>query len=195
MVFSFYRSAILSVQCMWRDEMQSILLILLLQLIYVPLLTLRTIFLVKNITSLAAIIGIAEMFIYVFGLSLVFNGDQSVLAMIVYAVGFGLGMFVGTRIEQKLAIGYVYVTINTQSRNAELIQVLRDSGFAVTIFVGEGRDSARYKYEILAKRNREKELFTIVEQLEPKAFVISYEPKSFKGGFLVERMKRKIENQ
>ena len=195
MVFSFYRSAILSVQSMWRDEMQSILLILLLQLIYVPLLTLRTIFLVKNITSLAAIIGIAEMFIYVFGLSLVFNGDQSVLAMIVYAVGFGLGMFVGTRIEQKLAIGYVYVTINTQSRNAELIQVLRDSGFAVTIFVGEGRDSARYKYEILAKRNREKELFTIVEQLEPKAFVISYEPKSFKGGFLVERMKRKIENQ
>lgn len=173
--------------------MKEIILILVLQLVYVPLLTLRTIFLVKNITSLAAIIGIGEMFIYVFGLSLVFSGEQSTLAMVVYAVGFGLGMFLGTRIEQKLAIGYV--TINTQSRNADMINILRDRGFAVTVFVGEGRDSARYKYEILAKRNREKELFGIVEELEPRAFIISYEPKSFKGGFLLERMKKKAQNR
>ncbi len=58
-------------------------------------LTLRTIFLVKNVTLLAAMFGMLEMLIYVFGLSLVFNGDQSILAMIVYAVGFGLGIFVG----------------------------------------------------------------------------------------------------
>ena len=39
----------------------------------------------------SAIFRMFEMLIYVFGLSLVFNGDQSLLAMIVYAVGFGLG--------------------------------------------------------------------------------------------------------
>lgn len=170
--------------------MLNILLILLLQLIYVPMLTLRTIFLVKNITFLAAVFGILEMLIYVFGLSLVFSGDQNLLAMIVYAVGFGLGMFLGTKIENKLAIGYVYVTINTQSKNQELIDTLRGNGFAITTYVGEGRDSDRYKYEILAKRNREKELFQLVESIEPKAFMISYEPKSFKGGFLVDRMKK-----
>lgn len=170
--------------------MYNILLILLLQLVYVPLLTLRTIFLVKNITFLAALFGIVEMLIYVFGLSLVFSGDQSLLAMIVYAVGFGLGVILGTKIENKLAIGYVYVTINTQNKNQELIDILRTNSFAVTTYIGEGRDSDRYKYEILAKRNREKELFQLVESIEPKAFIISYEPKSFKGGFLVDRMKK-----
>lgn len=170
--------------------MTNILLILVLQLIYVPLLTLRTIFLVKNLTFLAAMIGTLEILIYVFGLSLVFSGDQSFLAMIVYAVGFGLGIFLGTKIENKLAIGYVYVTINTQTKNHELINTLRSNGFAVTTYVGEGRDSERYKYEILAKRNREKELFELVNSIEPKAFIISYEPKSFKGGFLVDRMKK-----
>lgn len=170
--------------------MQNIILILILQLVYVPLLTLRTIFLVKNLTFLAAIIGTIEMLIYVFGLSLVFSGDQSLLAMIVYAVGFGLGIFLGTKIENKLAIGYVYVTINTQTKNQQLTDTLRSNGFAVTTYVGEGRDSDRYKYEILAKRNREKELFHLVESIEPKAFIISYEPKSFKGGFLVDRMKK-----
>lgn len=170
--------------------MQEILLILVLQLLYVPLFTLRTIFLVKNITVLAACIGIVEMLIYVFGLSLVFSGDQGILAMVVYAVGFGIGIIIGTKIEQRLAIGYIYVTINTQSRNKELTQNIRDEGFALTTYVGEGRDSERYKYEILTKRNREKELFQLVKFYEPNAFIISYEPKSFKGGFLVKRMKQ-----
>ena len=115
--------------------MTNILLILLLQLIYVPLLTLRTIFLVKNITFLAALFGILEMLIYVFGLSLVFGGDQSLLAMVVYAVGFGLGIFLGTRIENKLAIGYVYITINTQNKNQELIDTIRAHGFALTTYI------------------------------------------------------------
>lgn len=170
--------------------MQNIILILLLQLVYVPLLTLRTIFLVKNLTFLAAVVGILEMLIYVFGLSLVFSGDQSLLAMVVYAVGFGLGIFLGTKIENKLAIGYVYITINTQSKNQHLTDTLRSNGFAVTTYVGEGRDSERYKYEILAKRNREKELFDLVNSIEPKSFIISFEPKSFKGGFLVDRMRK-----
>lgn len=175
--------------------MQEILLILLLQLLYVPLFTLRTIFLVKNITVLAAIIGIVEMLIYVFGLSLVFSGDQGFLAMVVYAVGFGIGIIIGTRIEQKLAIGYIYVTINTQSRNEELMRAVREEGFALTVYVGEGRDSQRYKYEILTKRNREAELFQLVQMFEPNAFMISYEPKSFKGGFLVKRMKQHKTNK
>jgi len=171
--------------------MQSIFLFVILQLIYVPFLTLRTIFLVKNVTFLAALFGMVEMLVYVFGLSLVFNGEQSMLAMIVYAAGFGLGIFLGAKIERKLAIGYVYATINTQNKNEELVNFLRNEGFAVTIYIGEGRDSNRYKYEILTKRNRETELFQIVEHYEPNAFIISYEPKSFKGGFLLNRMKVK----
>ena len=170
--------------------MKEIILILLLQLAYVPLYTLRTIFLVKNITMLAALIGIVEMLIYVFGLSPVFSGDQGLLAMVVYSVGFGIGIIIGTFIEQKLAIGYIYVTINTQRHSEELIKIIREEGFALTAYVGEGRDSQRYKYEILTKRNREKELFTLVQHHEPNAFIISYEPKSFKGGFMVKRMKQ-----
>ena len=171
------------------DAMKEIILILILQLVYVPLYTLRTIFLVKNITLLASIIGIIEMLIYVFGLSLVFSGDQGLLAMIVYAVGFGIGIIIGTKIEEKLAIGYIYVTINLQSHNEELIKIVRDQGFAVTTYVGQGRDSERIKYEILTKRNRENELILLIQHHEPNAFIISYEPKSFKGGFLVKRMK------
>ncbi|MEH7085789.1 DUF2179 domain-containing protein [Neobacillus drentensis] len=169
--------------------MKEILLILLLQLIYVPIYTLRTIFLVKNITVLASILGIAEMLIYVFGLSLVFGGDQSIISMVVYAVGFGLGIILGTKLEQKIAIGYINVTVNTQEKNSSLIDTLRKNGFGVTLYTGEGRDSERYRMEILTKRNRENELIATVEKFEPNAFIISYEPRRFKGGFLLDRLR------
>lgn len=173
-----------------RCPMKEIMLILLLQLLYVPLLTLRTIFLVKNVTVLAAVVGIFEMLIYVFGLSLVFSGDQSLIAMIVYAVGFGIGIIFGTKVEQKLAIGYINLTVNTQTKNDELINTLRGNGFGVTLYIGEGRDSVRYQMEILTKRNREDEVIATVETFEPKALIISYEPRRFKGGFMLDRMKK-----
>lgn len=169
--------------------MKEIILILLLQLIYVPLLTLRTIFLVKNMSFRASFVGFLESLVYVFGLSLVFSGDQSTLAMFVYAVGFGIGLFVGGYIEKKLAIGYTTFLVNLMAKNEELIWNLRNEGFGVTVFEGEGRDSKRYRLDILTKRSREDELLDIIEKYEPKAFIISYEPSKFKGGFLVNSMK------
>ncbi|MEM4992719.1 DUF2179 domain-containing protein [Priestia sp. SB1] len=169
--------------------MKDILLILVLQLLYVPIYTLRTIFLVKNVTALAAILGVAEMLIYVFGLSIVFSGEQSLVQMVVYAVGFGIGIILGTMLENKLAIGYINVTVNTQQKNTELINMLRNNGFGVTVYTGEGRDSNRFRMEVLTKRNRENELIATVEHYEPKAFIISYEPRRFKGGFLLNRVK------
>lgn len=170
--------------------MINIILILLLQLIYVPLLTLRTIFLVKHMTIAAAILGIAESLVYVFGLSLVFSGDQGPLAMLVYALGFGLGIIVGGAVENKLAIGYNNFSVNLIQKNKELIDYLRNEGFGVTVYEGEGRDSKRYRLDILTRRNREDELLALIDKFEPRAFIVSYEPRRFQGGFLINSMKK-----
>jgi uncharacterized protein YebE (UPF0316 family) len=175
--------------------MSSIILIFALQLVYVPIMTLRTIFLVKNMSVAASSFGILEALIYVFGLSLVFSGHQSIAGMVVYAVGFGVGLYIGTRIENKLAIGYTTLVVNLLDNNEELIVILRNKGFGVTVFEGMGRDSKRYQLEILTKRNREHEAMNIIGDYEPKAFIISYEPRKFKGGFLVKAMKKNINRQ
>lgn len=175
--------------------MKQIILILLLQLTYVPLLTLRTIFMVKNMSVIASSIGFVEVLVYITGLSLVFNGEQNTLARIVYAGGYGLGIFVGGCIEQKLAIGYTTLVVYLASKNEQLISCLRNEGFGVTIFEGEGRDNKRYRLDILTKRNREKELLKLIEMYEPRAFIISYEPRRFKGGFLANTMKKRMKNR
>ena len=172
-------------------NLKDIILILLLQLIYVPCFTLRTIFLVKNLTIPASILGFMEALIYVFGLSIVFNGNQSFAGLLVYALGFGMGILIGTKIEQKLAIGYTTFNVNLPQKNEELIQDLRQAGYGVTVFKGEGMTSVRYKLEILTKRNLEADLIKIIEEYEPNAFVISYEPRRFIGGYILKNMKKR----
>ncbi|OLO39180.1 hypothetical protein BTR23_08985 [Alkalihalophilus pseudofirmus] len=172
--------------------MQNIILIFVLQIILVPLLTLRIIFVVKNQTGTATAFGFLEALVYVFGLSIVLSGEQNLAEMITYALGFGVGIFLGGKIENKLAIGYTTLAVNLLHHNDELINTLRNEGFGVTIFEGKGRDGIRYHLEILTKRNREDEVITIIQEFEPRAFIISYEPRKFSGGYLVKGMKKSL---
>lgn len=110
--------------------------------------------------------------------------------MLVYALGFGIGIIIGGFIEEKLAIGFNSFEVNLLEKNTELIDKLRTKGFGVTVYDGEGRDSKRYRLDILTKRNREDELLEIIDQYDQKAFIVSYEPRRFKGGFLVNSMKK-----
>lgn len=171
--------------------MSKLLLIVLIQLIYVPLLTLRTITMVKNLKMLTALFGFLEAFTYVFGLAIVLSGEQNTIEMMVYALGFALGLFVGVFVEQKMAIGFVTVSVNINHPNNKLVDELRSLGYGVTVYQGEGRDGDRFRMEILTRRRREKELNRIIDHYEPAAFIISYEPKTFKGGYLSEMMKRR----
>ncbi len=170
--------------------MGEIILILVLQLVYVPILAIRTIFMVKKMTAMASVLGMLEALIYVFGLSLVFSGDQSTVAMVVYAVGFSLGIILGGYIEEKLAVGYSVFRINIEDHNEAFIAFLREEGYGVTVYKGEGRTSPRYELSVLIPRNKEKALIAVTKEYEPNAFVICYEPKRFLGGFMLKNMKK-----
>lgn len=172
--------------------MRDIVLILILQLMYVPMLALRTISMVKKLKILTAFFGFLESIIYVFGLAIVLTGDQTLVGMLVYALGFSLGLIVGIKVENKIAIGYMSLAVNIKHKNQELIDALRERGYGVTVFDGEGRDGTRYRLDILTRRSQEPELMKIVEYFEPFAFVLAYEPARFKGGFMEVMMKKQL---
>lgn len=174
-----------------ESKVKDIILVLVLQLIYVPTFTLRTIFLVKGLRMQAAFLGLLEALIYIFGLSIVFNGEQNVVVMIVYAIGFGLGIIIGSMIEEALAIGYTTIQVILTNKNMNLVDQLRKDGYGVTVYEGEGIEAIRYKLEVLTKRNQEEGLYDMIQQFEPNAFIIAYEPKTFKGGFLLKAMKKR----
>lgn len=170
--------------------MSKLVLIIIVQLIYVPLLTLRTISMVKKHRIAAMCFGFTESLVYVFGLAIVLKGESSVIEMVVYALGFALGLFVGINVEEKLAIGYTSIHVNINHENKELVDNLREMGHGVTVYDGQGKEGLRRRIDILTQRKREQELLQYIISQEPDAFIIAYEPKLFRGGYLMQVLRR-----
>jgi len=168
--------------------MQLILTIIGINVVYVSMYTLRMIFVIKGKKVLAAILSVFEVFVYMSGLGIVLKNLDNPWNLAAYCIGFGLGVYIGGRIEEYLALGYVTVQVTVDCFELELSTKLRDYGYGVTSWLADGKDGPRLVMQVLAKRCNERKLLDILAQLSPKAFVISYEPKNFKGGFWIKRI-------
>ena len=144
------------------------------------------IFVIKGMRLLASMISMFEVGVYLTGLTIVLKNLDSPINIAAYCIGYGAGVYIGSRIEQHLALGYVDVQIIVDSVDCRLPDMLREKGYGVTSWNAEGRDGARLVLHVLAKRNNEKNLIKLLNQISPNAFVISYEPKHFIGGFLTK---------
>lgn len=169
------------------------IIIFIAQLLYVPILTLRTIMMVKSQKERAAGLGILEGVIYVVAVGLVLSDLSNYYNMAAYALGFGAGLYIGAYIEEKLAIGYVSIEANIPHQNTELVKHLREVGFSVSTSSVDGITAERYVLNCTARRDREKEFYRIIESYEQSAFVASFEPRSFKGGYITKGMSKRRE--
>lgn len=167
-----------------------VLIILTINIVYVSFFTIRMILTLKGQKYLAAALSSIEVIIYIVGLGLVLDNLDQIQNLIAYAVGYALGVLVGTKIEEWLALGYVTVKVITNRYDESLPDKLRDEGFGVTSWMGEGRDGPRLMMEILARRKTQQELYNKIIAFDSKAFIISHEPKHFRGGFWVRGLKK-----
>jgi uncharacterized protein YebE (UPF0316 family) len=170
---------------------QFVLLIMAINITYVSLTTIRFILMIKGLREYAAALSVVEVFVYIMGLSIILKNLDSYWNIAAYCIGYGMGVYLGSRIEEWLALGYITAEVITDSVNEDFPEMLRESGFGVTSWVGEGRDGMRLVMLVLAKRNRQKELLKIVDHACPGAFVVFAEPKYFRGGFWTGGLGRK----
>jgi len=72
---------------------------------YVTLSTIRLLLTMKGYRFIAPVVSMFEIIIYVLGLSLVLDSLDNPINLIVYALGFAIGIGVGIKIEDKMALG------------------------------------------------------------------------------------------
>ncbi|WP_404451311.1 DUF2179 domain-containing protein [Virgibacillus necropolis] len=165
-------------------------IILIINVIYVSLYTLRMILTLKGRQYIAAFISMFEIVVYVIGLGLVLDNLDEIQNIIAYALGFGIGVIVGSKIEEKLALGYITVNVISSDPNIEFTRKLRDKGYGVTSWFAYGMDGDRLAMQILTPRKYELKLYETIKTIDPKAFTISYEPKQIVGGFWVKQVRK-----
>ena len=161
----------------------TLLMIFALQIIYVTTLTLRQIFTLKGYRYLAALLSSIDIFIYVVGFKIVLDNLRDPLALIVYCASYGLGILLGIRIEEKLALGYVNMQIVT--KRGDLAERLRENGYGVTTWKALGIGGENAMLSIIIHRKNQDRLYQTVTGIDPEAFVVAMDAKHFRGGFLM----------
>lgn len=165
-------------------------IILIINIVYVSFFTIRMILTLKGRRYLAAMISTVEVVIYVVGLGLVLDNLNEIQNLVAYAVGYGIGVIVGMKIEEKLALGYITVNVITTEQDIDLPSILREKGYGVTNWAANGLEGDRMAMQILTPRKYELKLYQTIKERDPKAFIISYEPKTIHGGFWVKTVRK-----
>ena len=116
------------------------LFIFLLRIVDVSLATLRMLLAVRGIKMVAPIIGFFEVLVWVVAVGTVIQHLDSPLHLVGYAGGFATGTFVGLLIEERMALGMASIRIVSRFGGVELAEALREQGYGVTEFSGQGKE-------------------------------------------------------
>ena len=166
------------------------LLIFLLRIVDVSLATIRMLLAVRGVKYVAPIIGFFEVSIWLIAVGTAIQHLDSPLHLVGYAAGFAMGTLVGMTIEEKMAFGMATVRIVSQHGGVELAEALRDRGFGVTEFAGQGREGrVEVVYAVLRRRDL-RYVFQEVGTWDPQAFVTVEEPRAIHRGWLMDKRRK-----
>jgi len=144
--------------------------------------TLRIIYVSRGIKILAASIGFFEVLIWLFAITQIFKNLTNPLYYVAYAGGFAMGNFIGILIEERMAIGTVFVRIITQKNASELIELLKNEGYGITHIDAQGAVGPVKIILTIVKRKNIEHVLEIIRSNNPQAFFTVEDVRSVREG-------------
>lgn len=96
--------------------------------------------------------------------------DISISMVLIFSVGSLLGSYIGSILEEKMAIGNNMLICITQKQMSE---ILRQNGYIITKVEGYGKDSKKEVLFVILKRNQNKDLISLIRSLDQEAIIVS----------------------
>lgn len=147
------------------------ILIFLARISDVSLGTLRTILMITGHRTLAVVLGVAEVTIWILALGGVMNYLSHPLAIVAYAAGFGAGVLVGMLLEEKLALGYRIVRVISNLADVDVSSLLRAEGYRVTRVDGSGMSGPVEIVFAVIRRKQLTHIRNLIKVHAPEAFL------------------------
>jgi uncharacterized protein YebE (UPF0316 family) len=146
-------------------------LIFILRSLDVGIATVRIVVLGRGRRGLAASLGFIEAIIWVVAVARVLDGIDDPARMIAFAAGFGIGTYMGSIVEEWLAIGQAVVRIVAPVDSPKVAPHLRDLGFGATVFNGDGLEGEVRLTLCVVERKSLGEVSRVIRQVNPAAYV------------------------
>ncbi|SHE77683.1 DUF2179 domain-containing protein [Clostridium fallax] len=155
------------------------------KIIEVSLTTIRTVMITRGEKLIASVIGFFEVVIWLLIVGDVLEGIQDdPWKMLAYALGFACGNYIGSIIEEKLAIGLLTINVIVSEKDGKaMMNLLRNAGLGVTILDASGLKENKKVLIIHAKRKRKDEIISLIENSNIKAVISVTDTKTVYGGY------------
>lgn len=156
------------------------------KIIEVTIGTMRVILITKGYRKPGTVLAIFEILLWVFIASRVIMGIVDYpMKGIVYSIGFAFGVYIGSLLETRLAVGkiLIYVIVDHDSGKS-LTEMLRSLGHGVTALDAHGKDQKRMVLMIFANRKNKQTIIDVIESLNEKAVIVANEVSILHGGYV-----------
>ena len=163
------------------DFLYGMMFIMVSRIADVSLGTIRTLMVVKGHKYQAAIIGFAEVTIWVIAIRFIMQNLDNFWNIAGYSVGFATGTMLGITIEERFGKGFIQMYVVSRYFADKIADNLRASKIGVTILPGEGRRGGIAILVIILPAKRKKEVIKIVEAMDPKAFISIHTAIPYRG--------------
>jgi uncharacterized protein YebE (UPF0316 family) len=156
------------------------------KIIEITIQSLKTCMMVKGQRLKAAMLGFVECMIWGLVISTIVTtlGDDYLL-LVFYCFGYAVGLFLGSTIENKIAIGTSNLELIANDENTELITAyLKEKDMGYTVLDGRGsKDKMNMIFIVLARKEAPKVLKDIRRICDNKVFVAVSEVSKYAGGY------------
>lgn len=162
-----------------------LLLILGAKAIEVTLGTLRIILVSKGYRKEGTFLALIEIILWVFIASTVINGmAEAPIKGIMYSFGFAFGVYLGSLIESKIAMGKIMIQIITNQENAHNLELtIRKAGMGLTTWDAHGKESDKVVFLTIGNRKNSDKLLNLIAETDPTAVVAIHDATILKGGY------------
>lgn len=146
--------------------------------------TLRLIVVANGKKFMGAILqGIASLvWVCVIGVVVV-DITSDPLKVIVYALGSAFGSYIGSLLEEKMALGSnMLLAIVDKSLEEVITTTIRNENYAVTVLDGKGKEKERSILMIMVARKKRKHITSIIKKIDDSAMIISETAATINGG-------------
>ena len=162
------------------------LLVCVAKIIEISIQSLKTCMMVKGQRLKAAGLGFVECTIWGLVISTIIGtlGDN-LLLLVFYCVGYATGLFLGSTLESKIALGTSNLElIASDESTAKITAYLKEQGRGYTVFEGHGsKEKMNMIFIVLPRKEAPRTLREIRRLCDNKVFVAVSEVSKYAGGY------------
>lgn len=166
------------------------LVIFCLRIVDVSMATMRMLLTMRNVRFAVPLIGFFEVLVWIVAIGSAVRHLDSPLHVLGYAGGFATGTFVGLWLEEQLAMGLASMQVISRFGGIELADGLRNRGFGVTEFIGQGREGRVEVIQTVVRRRDIERVLEEVDRWDPDAFVSVEEPRAIRKGWMFPQRRK-----